>query len=127
MDANSMKTAAVLGSGTMGHGIAHVLAQAGLTTRMYDVAQAALDKGLASVRSNLDKGVEKQKLDAATRDATLARLSTTTELAEAIRGADVVIEAVPEKLELKTRLFTELGRALPASALLATNTSSLPN
>ncbi|MCE9592900.1 MAG: 3-hydroxyacyl-CoA dehydrogenase family protein [Planctomycetes bacterium] len=121
-----MQTAAVLGSGTMGHGIAQVLAQAGLTTRMFDVAQGALDKGLASVRSNLDKGVEKQKLDAATRDAALARLSVTTDLAAAIRGVDVVIEAVPEKLELKTRLFGELGRSLGAEVLLATNTSSLP-
>ena len=126
MDANSMKTAAVLGSGTMGHGIAQVLAQSGITTRMFDVAQGALDKGLASVRSNLDKGVEKQKLDAATRDAALARLSITTDFAAAIRGVDVVIEAVPERIELKTKLFGELGRALGPDVLLATNTSSLP-
>ncbi|MCK6446514.1 MAG: 3-hydroxyacyl-CoA dehydrogenase family protein [Planctomycetes bacterium] len=126
MQANSMNTAAVLGAGTMGHGIAHVLAQAGLTTRLFDVAQAALDKGLASVRSNLDKGVEKQKLTVAERDATLARLSTTTDLGAAIRGVDVVIEAVPERLELKTKLFGELGSALGANVLLATNTSSLP-
>lgn len=126
MQANTMRTAAVLGSGTMGHGIAQVLAQAGLATRMFDVAQGALDKGLASIRSNLDKGVEKQKLEAGARDAALARLSTTTDLGAAIRGVDVVIEAVPEKLELKTGLFGELGRALGPEVLIATNTSSLP-
>ncbi|MBI5431214.1 MAG: 3-hydroxyacyl-CoA dehydrogenase family protein [Planctomycetes bacterium] len=126
MDANSMKTAAVLGSGTMGHGIAQVLAQSGITTRMFDVAQAALEKGLASVRSNLDKGVEKQKLSASDRDAALARLSITTDFAAAIRGVDVVIEAVPERIELKTKLFGDLGRALGPDVLLATNTSSLP-
>ncbi|MCC6405641.1 MAG: 3-hydroxyacyl-CoA dehydrogenase family protein [Planctomycetes bacterium] len=126
MDANSMKTAAVLGSGTMGHGIAQVLAQSGITTRMFDVAQAALDKGLASVRSNLDKGVEKQKLSASDRDAALGRLSITTDFSAAIRGVDVVIEAVPERIELKTKLFGELGRALGPDVLLATNTSSLP-
>jgi 3-hydroxybutyryl-CoA dehydrogenase len=126
MRAETMQTAAVLGAGTMGHGIAHVLAHAGLETRMFDVARPALDKGLASVRANLDKGVEKQKLTAAERDATLARLSTTTDLAQAIRGVDVVIEAVPERIELKTKLFAELGSALGAGVLLATNTSSLP-
>lgn len=126
MDANTMKVAAVLGAGTMGHGIAHVLAASGLETRLFDVAAAPLEKGLASVRANFDKGVEKGKVTAADRDAALARLRGSTSLDEAIAGCDVVVEAVPEKLELKTKLFAELGAKLDARVLLATNTSSLP-
>jgi 3-hydroxybutyryl-CoA dehydrogenase len=125
MDAQAMKVAAVLGSGTMGNGIAQVLAQTGLEVRMYDIADAQLEKGMAAIRANLDKGVEKGKVAAADRDAALARLSTTTDLAAATRGVDVVVEAVPEKLELKQELFQRLGESLGAEVLLATNTSSL--
>jgi predicted dinucleotide-binding enzyme len=109
MDTANMQTACVLGAGTMGHGIAHVLAAAGFTTRLFDVADTAVTSGLAKVRANLDNGVEKGKVSAADRDATLARLSGATDLATAARGADVVIEAVPEKLELKRSLFAQLG------------------
>jgi 3-hydroxybutyryl-CoA dehydrogenase len=120
-----MKVAAVLGSGTMGNGIAQVLAQTGLEVRMYDIADAQLAKGMAAIRGNLDKGVEKGKVVAADRDAALARLSTTTDLAAAARGVDVVVEAVPEKLELKQELFQAIGAMLGEGVLLATNTSSL--
>ena len=125
MDAQAMKVAAVLGSGTMGNGIAQVLAQTGLEVRMYDIADAQLAKGMAAIRANLDKGVEKGKVAAADRDAALARLSTTTDLAAAARGVDVVVEAVPEKLELKQELFQAIGAMLDEGVLLATNTSSL--
>lgn len=125
MDAQAMKVAAVLGSGTMGNGIAQVLAQTGLEVRMYDIASAQLEKGMAAIRGNLDKGVEKGKVAAVDRDAALARLSTTTDLASATRGVDVVVEAVPEKLELKQDLFQKLGESLGEGVLLATNTSSL--
>ncbi|MCY2959586.1 MAG: 3-hydroxyacyl-CoA dehydrogenase family protein [Planctomycetota bacterium] len=125
MDANLMQRAAVLGAGTMGHGIAHVLASVGIETRLYDVAPAAVEKGLGAVRANLEKGVEKGKVSASDRDAALARLSGTTRFEEAIEGVDVVIEAVPEKLELKQQIFESLGRRLGADVLLATNTSSL--
>jgi 3-hydroxybutyryl-CoA dehydrogenase len=125
MDAQAMKVAAVLGSGTMGNGIAQVLAQTGLEVRMYDIADAQLAKGMAAIRGNLDKGVEKGKVVAADRDAALARLSTTTDLAAAARGVDVVVEAVPEKLELKQELFQAIGAMLGEGVLLATNTSSL--
>lgn len=126
MNAASIRTAAVLGAGTMGHGIAHVLAQIGVETRLYDIAPAVVEKGLANVRSNLEKGVAKGKVTAADRDATVARLSGTTNLDEAVRGVQVVIEAVPEKLDLKRSIFADLGRRLGADVLLATNTSSLP-
>ena len=125
MDAYTMKTAAVLGSGTMGNGIAQVLAQTGLEVRLYDIAAPQLEKALGMVRGNLDKGVEKGKLAAGERDAALARLHTTTDLQAAIAGADVVVEAVPEKLDLKQGIFRQLGDALGPQVLLATNTSSL--
>lgn len=126
MDAERIGTACVLGAGTMGHGIAHVLAAAGIATRLYDVAPAAVDAGLAKIRANLDKGVEKGKVTAAERDAALGRLSGATDLAAAARDVDLVVEAAPEKLELKRSLFAQLGAACGPETLLATNTSSLP-
>jgi 3-hydroxybutyryl-CoA dehydrogenase len=126
MKAQDIRTAAVLGAGTMGHGIAQVLAMSGIEARLYDVDAAAVERGLASVRANLDKGVEKGKVDAGARDAALKRLSGTTRLDEAIAGAQCVVEAVPEKLELKQKIFADLGARLDTSVLLATNTSSLP-
>jgi len=123
-EAGGIRRAAVLGSGTMGHGIAQVLAMAGIRTSVYDVASTVLEQARAKVRANLDQGVEKGKVTAEARDAALARLEFTSELARAIEDSEVVIEAVPEKLDLKRTLFAELGR-LPADTLLATNTSSL--
>jgi 3-hydroxybutyryl-CoA dehydrogenase len=126
IEAAKIQRAAVLGAGTMGHGIAHVLATAGITTRLYDLMPGAVERGLAAVRSNLDKGVQKGKVTQADRDAAVARLSGTINLDEAIEGVDVVIEAVPEKLELKQQIFSKIGAQLSSHVLLATNTSSLP-
>jgi 3-hydroxybutyryl-CoA dehydrogenase len=124
--ASEIRSAAVLGAGTMGHGIAHVLAQSGIEVRLYDIAAHAVEKGLAGIRANFEKGVAKGKVSAADRDAALARIHGTTKLEEAILGVQCVVEAVPEKLELKQKLFAELGAQLGADVLLATNTSSLP-
>jgi len=121
-----IRTVAVLGAGTMGHGIAQVAAQAGHHAVLRDVAPELVQKGLAGLRANLDKGVEKGKVTPADRDATLARVRGTTDLADAVRAADLVIEAIPEKLDLKLATFRELDRLAPAGALLASNTSSLP-
>lgn len=126
IEAAKIQRAAVLGAGTMGHGIAHVLATAGITTRLYDLMPGAVDRGLAAVRSNLDKGVQKGKISQADRDAAIARLSGTINMDEAIEGVDLVIEAVPEKLELKQQIFSNIGEKLGPQVLLATNTSSLP-
>jgi 3-hydroxybutyryl-CoA dehydrogenase len=123
-DAASLQRAVVLGSGTMGHGIAQVLAMSGLATTVYDVQASALDAARAKVSTNLGAGVEKGKVAPAARDAALAALSFTTDLDAALRGAEVVIEAVPERLELKRGLFERLGTLAP-DVLLATNTSSL--
>ena len=124
--AASLRTIAVIGAGTMGHGIAHVGAVAGASVRLVDAAPGAAAAGLAKIKKNLDKGVELGKLAAEARDAALSRLSAVTDLAEACAGADCVIEAVPERMELKRQLFAAVDAAAPAHALLCTNTSSLP-
>jgi 3-hydroxybutyryl-CoA dehydrogenase len=110
----------------MGHGIAQVLAASGITTRMHDVAQDALDRATVQVRANLEQGVEKGKVTAEQRDGALARLTTSTDLDHVLAGAEVVIEGVPEKLELKRDVFARRGHLAP-DVQLATNTSSLSN
>lgn len=114
----------VIGAGTMGHGIAQVAAMAGCHVVLTDASTEAQAAALGKVRANLDKGVARGKVDAAVRDAALARL-TTGSLADAARDADLVVEAVPERIELKQALFREVDALAPAHAVLATNTSSL--
>lgn len=126
MNAESIKTCAVIGAGTMGHGIAQALAQCGVRARLFDLDQGAVDRGLQQIRMNLDKGVEKGKVSEAQRTSTLAGLEGATQLAKATYEVDAVIEAVPEKIELKRQLFEEFGKTLGPEVLLATNTSSLP-
>ncbi|MHC5011532.1 MAG: 3-hydroxyacyl-CoA dehydrogenase family protein [Planctomycetota bacterium] len=117
----------VLGAGTMGHGIAHVSAQAGYEAALFDVDPAAVRRGLDAVRKNLEKGIAKGKVTEAERDAALGRIAAApVELADAAREADLVVEAVPENLDLKKRIFAALGESAPSHAILATNTSSLP-
>lgn len=125
--AGEVKRILVVGAGTMGHGIAHVAAQAGYEAAIYDVSPAAVQKALASVQANLQKGVEKGKLTAEQRDAALKRLSAApARLEDAAAWCDLAVEAVPEKIELKAQIFGTLGKHAPAHAVLATNTSSLP-
>ncbi len=110
----------------MGHGIAHVAALAGAQVRLYDALAGAAAAGLAKIAKNLDKGVELGKLAAADRDAALARITPVDDFAAACTGTDCVIEAVPERIELKREIFASVDRVAPDHALLATNTSSLP-
>ncbi len=124
-DAARIRTAAIIGAGTMGHGIAHVCALAGIDVRLVDAIPGAADAGLAKIRANLDKGVALGKLTAEVRDGAVARLTAAASVAAAADGVDLVIEAVPERLDLKRALFAEVDRVAP-TALLATNTSSLP-
>ncbi|MEC8513258.1 MAG: 3-hydroxyacyl-CoA dehydrogenase family protein [Planctomycetota bacterium] len=124
-NAASIERAAVLGAGTMGHGIAHVLAACGVQTRLFDVSEEAVARGLAKIEANLDKGVARGKVTEEARAGALAKVSGATVLDEAIDGVQAVIEAVPERMELKTGIFGELGAKLDESVLLATNTSSL--
>jgi 3-hydroxybutyryl-CoA dehydrogenase len=125
MDANRIERALVIGAGTMGHGIAQVLAQAGIETALADVSPEVLDRARSHVTRNLDKGVEKGKVSAGARDAALGRLSFVTDAVAACEGVDCVIEAVPEKLELKRSILEPLGERLGAEVLIASNTSSL--
>jgi 3-hydroxybutyryl-CoA dehydrogenase len=116
---------AVLGSGTMGHGIAQVCAARGCAVAMYDIDEAAVTRGLDRIRANLDKGVELGKVSGAERDATLSELRTTTSIADACSGTDLVIEAAPESMDVKARIFAEVDASAPDQALVASNTSSL--
>jgi 3-hydroxybutyryl-CoA dehydrogenase len=109
----------------MGRGIAHVSALAGHETRLFDIDAGVLANALSSIRANLEKGVELQKVEAGDRDAALARLHTTTELAGAVNGADLVVEAVPERLDLKQRVLSEAAALVCPATVLASNTSSL--
>lgn len=116
---------AVLGAGIMGHGIAHAAMTAGYPTRLYDVSDFALQKGRSAIEAIVAKSVELGKVNADAAAATLARLSTTTSVAEAVKDAGVVIEAAPEKMDLKLALFAEVQAAAPADAVVASNTSAL--
>jgi len=120
-----IQSVAVLGAGTMGHGIAHVSAGAGCAVALYDVDEASVQRGAARIRATLDKGIELGKVTPDERDAVLARIRTTTSIADAVTGADLVVEAAPESLEIKEQIFAEVDAAAPDEALLATNTSSL--
>ena len=109
----------------MGHGIAHAAMAAGYDTAMYDVSDAALAKGTSAIEGVISKSVQLGKLAEADADAMRPRLSTTTSVADAVRSADVVIEAAPEKIDLKLTLFREVEAAAPAHAVFASNTSAL--
>ncbi len=121
---NHLSTVAVVGAGTMGHGIAQVAAQAGYAVRLADAVPGAARAGLERIRANLDGAVQRGKVTAAERDAALARIEPAAGVAEAARGADLVIEAAPEDLDLKRELFARFAAVAP-TAVLATNTSSL--
>ncbi len=114
----------VLGAGTMGHGVAQAAAQAGYQTALYDIEQHLLDAGLARIETNLAAGIKRGKLDEAARDRTLALMRTTTQIEEAA-AADLVIEAVPERMLVKQLVFEELSRFAPEGCIFASNTSSL--
>jgi 3-hydroxybutyryl-CoA dehydrogenase len=124
-DAERIATVAVLGAGTMGHGIAQVCAMAGCTTRLQDVGQAQVDAGLAKIAANLEAGVARGKVSDELRRETLARLSGTPTLEQAVADADLVIEAAPERLEIKRDIFTRVAAVVRADTVLGTNTSSL--
>jgi 3-hydroxybutyryl-CoA dehydrogenase len=121
-----IRTVAVIGAGTMGHGIAHVAALAGLQVHLYDAMRGAAQAGLTKIARNLDKGVELGKVQQTDRDAAMARITAFDELTPACAHVDCVIEAVPEQLDLKREIFGSVDRIAPPHALLATNTSSLP-
>ena len=123
--ATSIERVTVLGAGVMGHGIAQVAAMAGHRVTLHDPDAAAAGRGLARIRANLDKGVSLGKVSEESRTAALDRIALASSLASACAEADLVVEAAPERMELKRSLFRGVEAAASPSALLATNTSSL--
>jgi 3-hydroxybutyryl-CoA dehydrogenase len=121
----SLRRIAVLGAGTMGHGIAHAAVSAGYDTRLFDVDAGSLDKGRTAIEGIVAKGVDLGKVAPGDADAMLARLVCTADLAAAAGDADLVIEASPERIDLKLRLFADLERLAPPTAIIASNTSAL--
>ncbi len=120
----AIKTIGVIGAGQMGAGIAQVSALAGYNVILNDIKQEFVDRGMAGIQKSLGKFVEKGKLAADAKDAALARIKTTLDLSE-MKGADLVIEAVIEDLELKRKIFRQLDEVCPAHTILSSNTSSI--
>jgi 3-hydroxybutyryl-CoA dehydrogenase len=119
-----MSRVAVVGAGTMGNGIAHVFAQHGWDTALIDVAPGLLERVLAVIRANLERQVKKGTISAEQRDAALARIRTSPSL-DAVQGVELVVEAATEQPETKFKIFREVDRLAPATAILASNTSSI--
>jgi 3-hydroxybutyryl-CoA dehydrogenase len=124
MSTDCIKTIGVLGAGTMGNGIAHVFARCGYNVILRDVEKRFLDRGLDAINKNLDREVKKGKLTEADKSAALARIDATTDTSK-LAAADFVVEAVPEQLDLKTRVLKEVDAALRPGVILASNTSSI--
>ncbi|MBK7248460.1 MAG: 3-hydroxybutyryl-CoA dehydrogenase [Flavobacteriales bacterium] len=115
----------VIGAGQMGNGIAHVFAQGGHDVVLIDIAQASLDKALATIGKNMGRQVEKGKLAEADMQAALARISTNTITSEGVKQADLVVEAATENVDLKLKIFKDIDAHAPVGCILATNTSSI--
>lgn len=121
----NIKTVTVIGSGTMGNGICHVFAQSGFKVHMMDINQAALDKAIVTIGKNMDRQVAKNTLTEATKAEALGRISTFTKLEDAVKDADLVVEAATENIDLKIKIFQQLDEFAPERCILATNTSSI--
>ncbi len=121
-----VRSVAVIGAGTMGAGIAQVCAQTGWKTCLYDAFPEGLTKGMATIENFWDMGIERGKTSVAQKAEWSGNLRAVNNLAEAVKDADLVIEAVPESMQLKQDIFAELERLAPSHAMLATNTSGLP-
>tara|TARA_B110000037_G_scaffold1149_1_gene1285 strand:- start:94 stop:984 length:891 start_codon:yes stop_codon:yes gene_type:complete len=120
-----MKNVAVVGAGTMGNGIAHTFAQFGYNVSLIDLAQASLDKGIATITKNLDRMVAKEKISESDKNNTLVRISTFTSIKEGVKGVDLVVEAATENIDLKLKIFKDLDEATDSNVILASNTSSI--
>jgi 3-hydroxybutyryl-CoA dehydrogenase len=120
-----MKNIAVIGSGTMGNGIAHVFAQYGFSVALIDISEDALKKAMATIEKNLDRQVAKQTLTEDAKKQTLQNIKTFTQLKEGVSQADLVVEAATENVELKLNIFKEMDSYAKPDAILSTNTSSI--
>ncbi len=120
-----MKNIAIIGAGTMGNGIAHTFAQKNFKVQLIDVSQQALDKGMATITKNLDRMIAKEIITETDKINTLNNISTFTNTKEGVEYAELVIEAATENIDLKLKIFKELGETCPEETILATNTSSI--
>jgi 3-hydroxybutyryl-CoA dehydrogenase len=120
-----MKNIAVIGSGTMGNGIAHVFAQHGYAVSLIDISEEALKKAVSTIDKNLSRQVEKGSITEEIRKQALAHISTTTFLKEGVQKAELVVEAATENIDLKLNIFRELDESTRPNTILATNTSSI--
>jgi 3-hydroxybutyryl-CoA dehydrogenase len=119
-----IKKAAVIGAGTMGNGIAHVMSQHGLNVTLIDIKDEYVQRGLATIRKNMERELKKEKITAAHMEESLARITATTDL-EAVKGVDFIVEAATENEALKLELFKKLDTLAGENVILATNTSSI--
>jgi 3-hydroxybutyryl-CoA dehydrogenase len=120
-----MKNIAVIGSGTMGNGIAHIFAQHGFSVTLIDISEEALKKAMATIEKNLGRQVEKGWITAAIKDKAMTNLSSTTFMKEGVRDAELVVEAATENIDLKLKIFKEVEESTKPNTILATNTSSI--
>jgi enoyl-CoA hydratase/3-hydroxyacyl-CoA dehydrogenase len=125
MKAADIKTIAIAGAGDMGHGIAEICALAGLNVNLYDIKQEFVDRGRQRIQQSLDKQAGKQKLDSGAAKDAMERIRGFTDLGQAVKTADFMIEAAPEILDVKTGIFKEADANAPAHAILASNTSNM--
>lgn len=120
-----MKNISVIGSGTMGNGIAHVFAQSGFRVNLIDISQPALDRAIKTISSNLDRMVTKGTITEDIKSVTLANITTYTVVADGVKDADLVVEAATENVDIKLNLFRDLDAMCKPEAILASNTSSI--
>ncbi len=120
-----MKNIAVIGAGTMGNGIAHTFAQSGFTVKLIDVSEQSIERGMATIAKNLDRMVAKGAITEADRSKTIGNIITYTDLKDGVTGAELVVEAATENVELKLNIFRQLNQFCDEKTILATNTSSI--
>jgi 3-hydroxybutyryl-CoA dehydrogenase len=121
-----MEHISVIGSGTMGNGIAHVFAQSGFKVNLIDISQPALDKAIATIDKNLTRMVAKEKINEETKVSTLSNISTFTDMKSGVANADLVVEAATENVDVKLQIFKDLDTFTKPSCILGSNTSSIP-
>lgn len=125
MELDRIRKVAILGGGVMGHGIAQVAAFSGFSTVIRDISREILEKAMQNLERNLNRMVERNRITAETAQETLNRISTSVDLAEAVRDADLIIEAIPEDLGIKKRVWSEVSSITGSDVICVTNTSSI--
>ena len=120
-----MKNITVIGAGTMGNGIAHTFAQTGFNVKLVDISEEALKKAISTIDKNLDRMVKKEKISIDDKNNTLSNISTHTDLQQAVKGCDIIVEAATENIDLKLKIFSQLDEICDLDTILATNTSSI--